>query len=75
MKMRVADEATYVLAVLYQMRDRVVANPEMFGPNALKFIQEAIAHNETVVKTLKVLAPHKDFDDGDGSSWENDSVK
>ena len=54
MKTRVADEATYVLAVLYHMRDQVAANPNMFGPDALKFIGEAIARTEMVVQNLKV---------------------
>lgn len=57
MKTRVADEATYVLAVLYRMRDQVAAHPEMFGPDALQFIDEAIARTETVAQNLKAPCP------------------
>ncbi len=41
---RRADEADYVLANLRRMRTEVVANPELFDPDALEHIDEAIAY-------------------------------
>ncbi len=41
---RRADEADYVLANLRRVREEVVANPELFDPDALERIDEAIAY-------------------------------
>ncbi len=42
MKIRVADEAEYVLAVLYHMRDQVAAKPEMYGPDTLDLLTKQL---------------------------------
>ena len=40
---RLTDEAMYVIGVLYQMRDKVTANPDLFLPDALDTIEKEIA--------------------------------
>jgi hypothetical protein len=45
---RLVDEAQYVLATLYRMRDEVSANPELFDPGARERIDEAIARIHAV---------------------------
>lgn len=40
---RLADETEYVLIILHQMRAEVIARPQLFDPDALKRINEAIA--------------------------------
>ena len=39
---RFGDETEYVLIILHQMRAEVIARPELFDPDALKRINEAI---------------------------------
>jgi len=45
---RVMDEAEYVLAALYRMRDEVSANPSLFDPDAQQRIDEAIVRMQDV---------------------------
>ena len=40
---RLADETEYVLVILHQMRAEVIARPQLFDPDALKRIDEAIS--------------------------------
>lgn len=40
---RVAEERQYVLMILHNMREEVVANPDSFDANALARIHETIA--------------------------------
>jgi hypothetical protein len=47
------DEAEYVLAVLYRMREEVIANPQLFEPDAQERIDKAIAFIEQVRHTVK----------------------
>ena len=42
------DEAEYVLAALYRMRDEVSANPILFDPDAQERIDEAIVRMKDV---------------------------
>ena len=44
---RAMDEAEYVLAALYRMRDEVSANPSLFNPEAQERIDEAIVRIRT----------------------------
>lgn len=53
---RLADEAEYVLAILYRMRDEVIANRAWFDSDALERIDEAIARIEGVAQTLQAAA-------------------
>jgi hypothetical protein len=53
---RLADEAEYVLEILYRMRDEVTANRTWFAPDAVERIDEAIARIEGVAKTLGAVA-------------------
>jgi hypothetical protein len=53
---RLADEAEYALAILYRMRDEVIANRAWFDPDALERIDEAIARVEGVAKTVQAIA-------------------
>ena len=53
---RLADEAEYVLTILYRMRDEVIANRTWFDPDALERIDEAIARIEGVTQTLQAAA-------------------
>jgi hypothetical protein len=39
---RLSDETEYVFIILHQMQAEVIANPQLFDPNALKRIDEAI---------------------------------
>jgi hypothetical protein len=50
---RVIDEAEYVLAVLYRMRDEVSANPKLFDPDAQGQIDESIARNENALGSVR----------------------
>jgi len=50
---RLVDEAQYVLATLYRMRDEVSANPKLFDPDARERIDEAIARVQAVVRTAR----------------------
>jgi hypothetical protein len=50
---RQIDEAEYVLAVLYRMRDEVSANPESFDPDDLERIDEAIARIEDLLRSSR----------------------
>jgi hypothetical protein len=50
---RVVDEAQYVLALLYRMRDEVSANPELFDPGAQERIDEAIARIQAVLRSTR----------------------
>ncbi len=48
---RFADEAEYVLSVLYRMRDEVSANPKLFDLDATERIQEAIIRIQGVIQS------------------------
>ena len=50
---RVADEAQYVLAVLYRMRDEVSADPKLFEPDAQERIDEAIVRMQDVLRSTR----------------------
>jgi hypothetical protein len=50
---RTVDEAEYVLAVLYRMRDEVSANPKSFDPGAQERIDEAIACTQDVLRSAQ----------------------
>ena len=50
---RVADEAQYVLAVLYRMRDEVSADPKLFEPDAQERIREAIVRMQDVLRSTR----------------------
>ena len=39
---RLTDEANYVMGVLYQMRDRVIANQDLSPPDALEATEKEI---------------------------------
>ena len=47
------DEAEYVLALLYRMRDQVSANPESFDPGARERIDEAIARIQPMLPSTR----------------------
>ncbi len=47
---RLTDEALYVMGVLYQMRDKVTENPDLFLPGALDTIDKEIARYEGLVQ-------------------------
>lgn len=49
---RVNDELSYVLGVLYQMRAKVCASRELFEPDALTLIDEAIARYEAELEEV-----------------------
>ena len=51
---RVTNEAEYVLEVLHQMRQEVIANPQWFDRDAVERIDKAIASLENI--TLEVKA-------------------
>ena len=46
------DEATYVLGVLYQMREKVIATPHLFDADASKLIDAEIAFYESMVREI-----------------------
>jgi hypothetical protein len=48
---RLTDEAIYVMGVLYQMRNKVIANPTLFVADALDTIDKEIARYEYLVHT------------------------
>ena len=50
---RLVDEAQYVLALLYRMRDEVSANPKLFDPGAQERIDEAIARIQAVLRSTR----------------------
>jgi len=50
---RIVDEAEYVLANLYRMRDEVSANPKLFDPDAQERIDEAIARTQDVLRSAR----------------------
>jgi hypothetical protein len=50
---RLVDEAQYVLALLYRMRDEVSANPELFDSGAQERIDEAIARIQAVLRSTR----------------------
>jgi hypothetical protein len=50
---RQVDEAEYVVAVLYRMRDEVSANPKLFDPDAQERIDEAIARIQGVLRCTR----------------------
>jgi len=49
---QIADEATYVLGVLYQMREKVIATPHLFDADAVKLIEAEIAAYEGLKQEL-----------------------
>lgn len=49
---RLTDEMEYVLMILYEMRTEVIARPQLFDPDALKRIDDAIRRIE-VEKQVK----------------------
>ena len=46
------DEATYVLGVLYQMREKVIATPHLFDADAAKLIEAEIALYEGLMQEI-----------------------
>jgi hypothetical protein len=50
---RLIDEAQYVLASLYRMRDEVSANPDLFDPAAQERIDEAIARVQAMLRSTR----------------------
>lgn len=50
---RIVDEAEYVLATLYQMRDQVSADPKLFEPDAQEQIDEAIVRIQDVLRSAR----------------------
>ena len=50
---RVVEEAEYVLAVLYRMRDEVSADPKLFDPDAQERIDEAIVRMKDVLRSTR----------------------
>ena len=46
------DEAAYVLGVLYQMREKVIATPHLFDADASKLIEAEIAFYEGLMQEL-----------------------
>jgi hypothetical protein len=51
---RPTDETVYVMGVLYQMRDKVTANPDLFLPDALDTIDREIARYEGLMQAREV---------------------
>jgi hypothetical protein len=47
-------EAEYVLEVLYRMRDEASANPQLYGPDAQKQIEVAIARVSKVLRDTRL---------------------
>ena len=47
------EEAEYVLAVLFRMRDEVSANPKLFDPDAQERINGAIVRIQDVVRSTR----------------------
>jgi hypothetical protein len=47
---RMTEEAMYVLRVLYQMREKVIATPDLFDHNASKLIDAEIAIYEGLLQ-------------------------
>lgn len=47
---RPTDETVYVMGVLYQMREKVTANPDLFLPDALDTIDREIARYEGLMQ-------------------------
>lgn len=52
---RVVEEAEYVLAVLYRMRDEVSADPKLFDPDAQEQIDEAIVRMKDVQNVPRLV--------------------
>ena len=50
---RVVEEAKYVLAVLYRMRDEVSADPKLFDPDAQERIDEAIVRVKDLLRSTR----------------------
>jgi len=50
---RQIDEAEYVLAGLYRMRDEVSATPKSFDPDAQERIDEAIVRIQDVLRSTR----------------------
>jgi len=50
---RIVDEAEYVLAALYKMREQVSANRESFDPDAQERIEEAIVRIQEVLRSAR----------------------
>jgi hypothetical protein len=50
---RITEETDYVLAILQRMREEVNANPQLFDPDALERIDEAIACMEGARQHVK----------------------
>jgi len=50
---RIVDEAEYVLAALYKMREEVSANRESFDPDAQERIEEAIVRIQEVLRSAR----------------------
>jgi len=47
------DEAEYVLAALYRMRDEVSADPKLFDPDAQQRIDQAIVRIQDVLRSAR----------------------
>jgi len=52
---RLVEEAKYVLAVLYRMRDEVSANPKLFDPEAQERIDEAIVRIQDMLRSTRLM--------------------
>jgi hypothetical protein len=50
---RITEETDYVLTILQRMREEVNANPQLFDPDALERIDEAIACMEGARQHVK----------------------
>ena len=50
---RQIDEAEYVLAILYRIRDEVSASPKLFDPGAQQRIDEAIVRIQDVLRSAR----------------------
>jgi hypothetical protein len=50
---RQIDEAEYVLAILYRIRDEVSASPKLFDPDAQERIEEAIVRIQDVLRSSR----------------------
>jgi hypothetical protein len=50
---RQIDEAEYVLAILYRIRDEVSASPKLFDPDAQERIEEAIVRIQDMLRSAR----------------------
>ena len=55
MEEQTVQESEYVLAVLCRMRDKVSANPQLFDPDALERLAEAIARADSGLRSIRLM--------------------